>query len=278
MCSPPRFPFDLVISLLSTSLWFWLGMSLEMPFPLPGLLWSLVLPILIFVFLSILSLRSPVIWFCCPIDLLTPIVLKSLLPCSVHSIDPLCGVLCPFFDLDRQVLDLNWKIAHGVLYTAERLSSFGLPVPLPCFCGAPVGSLSHLFYACPLARSVLSWLQLLMFFFSPMSPVLLVRHSLFGLNPDELHAPPRVFVYILIVCKFSIWRSRNDFCFRSVQPGTLPVIECVKARVKFNLPLFCKHFKSSCRHRFFSSMGCLWCYSFCYCWSTVTQYLSFSLY
>ena len=29
-----------------------------------------------------------------------------------------------FFDLDRQVIDLNWNIAHGVLYTAQRLVSF----------------------------------------------------------------------------------------------------------------------------------------------------------
>ena len=43
-----------------------------------------------------------------------------------------------FFDLDRQVIDLNWKIAHGVLYTAQRLVSFALPVPLACFCGSPV--------------------------------------------------------------------------------------------------------------------------------------------
>lgn len=32
------------------------------------------------------------------------------------------------FDLDRQVINLNWKIGHGVLYTAERLSSFSLSV------------------------------------------------------------------------------------------------------------------------------------------------------
>ena len=30
-----------------------------------------------------------------------------------------------FMPLDRQVIDLNWKLAHGVLYTAERLASFG---------------------------------------------------------------------------------------------------------------------------------------------------------
>ena len=74
-----------------------------------------------------------------------------------------------FFDLDCQVTDLSWKIAHGVLYTAQHLVSFGLPVPLPCFCGAPVESLEHLFFYCPLAQSVLAWLQSLMFSFSSVS-------------------------------------------------------------------------------------------------------------
>ena len=78
-----------------------------------------------------------------------------------------------FFDLDRQAIDLSWKISHGVLYTALCLFSFGLPVPLPCFCGSPVESLEHLFFSCPLAKSVLSWLQSLMFCFSPMCPVIL---------------------------------------------------------------------------------------------------------
>ena len=87
-----------------------------------------------------------------------------------------------FFDLDSQVLDLNWKIAHGVLYTAERLCSFGMSISRVCFCSAPLESLSHLFFVCPLAHSVLSWLQSLMFSFSPTSPVLLVCHALFGFD------------------------------------------------------------------------------------------------
>ena len=69
---------------------------------------------------------------------------------------PLTWHSLSFFDLDRKVIDLNWKIAHGVLYTSERLSSFGLHVPLSCFCGAPVESLTHLFFASPLAQSVFS--------------------------------------------------------------------------------------------------------------------------
>ena len=180
-------------------------------------------------------------------------------PHCVEKFTPVFGVLywrttwrsLSFFDVDRQVIDLNWKIAHGVLYTAERLSSFGLSVPQACFCGASLETLSHLFFICPLAQSVLSWLQSLMFSFSPMSPVLLTRHSLFGFDSDELRATPRIFVYILNVCKFSIWRSRNDFRFRGIQPGALSVIETVKARVKFNLPLFFKRFRSARRQRYF---------------------------
>ena len=40
-----------------------------------------------------------------------------------------------FMPLDCQVSDLGWRIAHGVLYTVDRLVSFGYDIPLPCFCG-----------------------------------------------------------------------------------------------------------------------------------------------
>ena len=30
-----------------------------------------------------------------------------------------------FFDINQPVINLSWKISHGVLYTAARLSSFG---------------------------------------------------------------------------------------------------------------------------------------------------------
>ena len=128
-----------------------------------------------------------------------------------------------FFDLDRHVTDLNSKVAHGVLYTAQRLASFGLPILLPCFCGAPVESLQHLFFYCPLAQSVFSWLQSLLFYFSPRCPVLLVRHVRFGFNSDELVFIPRVFVYLLNLSKFFIWQARNDFRFRNSWPGAVDV-------------------------------------------------------
>ena len=73
-----------------------------------------------------------------------------------------------FFDMDRQVIDLSWKVAHGVLYTADRLSSFGYAIPTACFCGHALESLDHLLFSCPLAVSVLSWLSSLLFLSSPL--------------------------------------------------------------------------------------------------------------
>ena len=120
-----------------------------------------------------------------------------------------------FANFDRSVLDFSWKVPHGNVLTAQRLISIGFHVSQHCFCGPVHESLSHLLFACPLAQCVLSWLQSLMFRYSSMSPVLLLRHLLFGFNLDELRILPRVFVYILNVCKFCIWLARNDFRFRS---------------------------------------------------------------
>ena len=49
-----------------------------------------------------------------------------------------------FFDLDRQFSELAWKVAHGVLYTASRLISFGYSVP----CFVFVALLGTLWFTC----------------------------------------------------------------------------------------------------------------------------------
>ena len=155
------------------------------------------------------------------------------------------------FSLDRPVIDLSWKITHGVLYTAARLFSFGLNYGVSCFCRLAPETPEHLFFSCPLAQSLLSWLQSLMFRSSHRCPSLSCRHVFFGFDPDELRIVPNVFVYMLNVCKYSIWRARNDFRFRDVQPGAIAAIELVKSRVRFHLPLLFKRFTSPRRRRYF---------------------------
>ena len=117
---------------------------------------------------------------------------------------PLCGSLywptiwrqLSFCPLDRPVIDVAWQVAHGVLYTADRLVSFGYDYDPNCFCGA-LETPSHLFFECALAQSVLSWIQSLMFRTSSLCPPLLCRHVLFGFSASELAVVPRVFVYLL---------------------------------------------------------------------------------
>lgn len=69
------------------------------------------------------------------------------------------------FDMARPVIDPDWKIAHGVLYTADLLASFGYSLQLSCCCNSAPQTKDHLFFECPLAQSVFSWLQFLMFRF-----------------------------------------------------------------------------------------------------------------
>ena len=116
-----------------------------LPYFVPG--WLLVVPCLLLVWLSVglfvalfLSTPRPASLFT-----LSSQSLSLTLPCPtafpsfslllVHCTGLLPGVLCFSSPLDRKVSDLNWKIAHEVLYTAQRLSSFCPSIPLACFCG-----------------------------------------------------------------------------------------------------------------------------------------------
>ena len=189
-------------------------------------------------------------------------LLLSLNPAQPHCIQkfaPSFGALdwpttwksLNFMPLDRKVRDLSWKVAHGVLYTAERLISFGYQLPSSCFCGYPLESSEHLFFSCPLFQSGLNWIQSLLFLASPTAPPITVRHALFGFSPDDLPCVPRVFSYLLDVCKFLVWVQRNDYRFRSVPPGAPRLLAQLKQRLRFYLPLFFKRFKSQRRRRYF---------------------------
>ena len=153
------------------------------------------------------------------------------------------------FDIDRPVIDLNWKIAHGVLYTADHLASFGYSLPLSCFWGFHCESIDHLLFACPLAQSILSWLQTLMSRWSSLALSLVLRR--FGFNSDESSCVPKIFAYILNVCKYYLWLARNDFRFRHVRPSAADVLARVCARLRFYLPISFRRFVSPRRRRYF---------------------------
>ena len=214
---------------------FWFSSVLNAPphvvfFPPPALSFSRLPPF----YVSLLqackgsfSVSSPVV----PFVLSQPSLLTFFLslrmspPHCVVKFRPLFGPLywsvtwCQLFlfVLECPVIDLSWKVAHGVLYTAERLSSFGYNISTACFCSRPLEFPQHLFFDCLLATTVLSWLQSWFFLASPLSPSLLVRHVLFGFSEDELHVIPWVFVYLLNISKFCVWWARKDFHFHAIR-------------------------------------------------------------
>ena len=123
-------------------------------------------------------------------------ILLPMNPCCPHCVVKFCQAFPNlhwlstwqslfFLPLDRQVIDLNWKVARGVFYTAEKLCSFGYDVPKACFWGFHLESSDHLFFACPLAQSGISWIQSLLFRASPLAPSIELRHLLFGFSRDE---------------------------------------------------------------------------------------------
>ena len=156
----------------------------------------------------------------------------------------LARVLLPFVASSVCVVWLTFSGTCTRLHPGSRGPNGMVPLPSRhSFCGS-------------LPQSVLSWLQSLLFSFSFMCPALLVRHVRFSFSSDELCITPRVFVYLLNLCKFYIWQSRNDFRFRNIPPGAVDVIAKVKARLKCHLPIFFKHFQSSrCRGYFHRQWG-----------------------
>ena len=120
-------------------------------------------------------------------------------------------------------------------------------LPPDCFCGAPLETTSHLFFECPLAQSVLAWIQSLLFLAVPSAPPLCLHHVLFGFDVAEFTVVPLVFSYLINLAEHRIWLARNDFRFRNQLPSVVDVIAAVRSQVSFALRLWFP----KCAHQFF---------------------------
>ena len=76
--------------------------------------------------------------------------------------------------LDRPVINLCWRVSHGVLYTAERLVGFGYNIVPNCLCGHPLETLYPLFF---LVSALPEWYL--------MGPVSALPGCAFGTHPDN---------------------------------------------------------------------------------------------
>ena len=78
----------------------------------------------------------------------------------------------------RSVANTNYYNFHGRLATADRLLKFGMKIGKNCFCGEQETAL-HLFYYCPVAKTVWDWLTPLLAPLDLLTP-LAISTILFG--------------------------------------------------------------------------------------------------
>ena len=154
--------------------------------------------------------------------------------------------------LDRTVIDLNWQIAHGVLYTGARLAHrFHMNVDPRCFCAADDETLEHLFFECELARILVAWVFFHLTQIDPTAGRFTVEELLFGFSADRQRAIPSILIFMLLVMKHTIWVARCDFRFRDEQPVAHKCLSKAIAKIKFVLPLIARRCRSPSQIRAF---------------------------
>jgi hypothetical protein len=155
--------------------------------------------------------------------------------------------------LDRFVIDLNWKIAHGVLYTGCRLRhNFGMAhVDPQCFCGADEETLEHLFFECRVATIVTGWIFFNLLQVDPTANNFTVDELLFGFTTARRRKIPLVIVWMLHTMKHIIWVARCDYRFRGKMPVESECLNKLIVRIKFVLFLLGRKCKSPTQVRSF---------------------------
>ena len=160
---------------------------------------------------------------------------------SIH----LCKYIC-------STLDTVWKIAHGVLPTADRLVRFGMDIPISCFCGHPE-TLDHLFFHCPLASRLWFWFSTMAHHYRTDFPRLTNTVIRFGFPRSA--AVPKGFQILSHIIKHQLWNHRNRVRFDSTGISSKTVLESVKNQFRFTLRIQKKHTSSSFFYASWLAMG-----------------------
>ena len=155
--------------------------------------------------------------------------------------------------LDRRIVDLDWQIAHGVLYTGARLAlDFHMATINPrCFCDVDDETLEHLFFQCQFARLLLAWVFSRLLDCDPTAARFTVQELLFGFSEARRRVIPSIILYMLQVMKHTIWVARCDFRFRNKPPVPYECLQRAKAKLKFILSLLRQRCRSPSQIRAF---------------------------
>ena len=148
--------------------------------------------------------------------------------------------------LYRPVVDVNWKIAHSVLYTASRLvNNFGMAnIDVMCHCQADEETPEHLFFEWIYARILDDWVYVNLMVVYPAATPFTVEELLFGINRHQHDNIPSIIIWMLQVVKHHLWVACCDFRFRGQLRTKVECLKALIARIKFLLKVLASRYCS----------------------------------
>ena len=144
-----------------------------------------------------------------------------------------------YITLDRMIVDLNWKIPHGVLYITSWLvcSFHNRNVDPRCHCSAEEEMLALLFFECSFVQFLINWVYFHLLSVDPHDVPFTITKVLLGFLPECRRCIPKIEVWMRHVMKHRIWLARNNFRFQGMSPVAADYIQGVIVRIKFILAL-----------------------------------------
>ncbi|KAJ8035265.1 hypothetical protein HOLleu_22431 [Holothuria leucospilota] len=140
--------------------------------------------------------------------------------------------------LDNKLIDFQWRVAHNVLFTGDRVARFGIgDGKCPRASCNAIESPKHLFWECPNAHHIVNWAQSMYHTLVNDNVTLSYEHFLYGFITRK--APKGVLKklrFIFSVSKFMIWKYRCIHVFEGKHtPGhqiKMAITKEIKIRIQ----------------------------------------------
>ena len=136
--------------------------------------------------------------------------------------------------LDNKLCDFQWRLAHNVLYSGERIKDWGMGDGLcPCVNCNCIETIKHIFLECPKVRPVISWIKLLVKMCSGLEIPLSFNLFLYGFpKPCSSTDVFNRIWYIFCASKFIMWKSRCVHVFQSKLHSSDAIIRMIVNHLK----------------------------------------------
>ena len=134
--------------------------------------------------------------------------------------------------LDNKLKDFQWRLAHDILYTGERIQKWGIGDGLcpmdTCVC---IETVNHIFWECPKVKPIITWIDNIFKFFEGNDAKLTADLFLYGFPDTKLCKTTfKRLWYLFCTCKFVIWKSRCIHVFESQIHSSVYLLSSIRKR------------------------------------------------